>query len=400
MDQAETSGAPSEALNHSNSTATYVYRPVESARTIRLLELYQGAHNDPLRGNLFHLGLDDTSDEDSSPSWPNVWLDEETKHTATSYEALSYVWGPPSYTHSLSCVEGTIPITPSLDEALRRIRFENRHRIVWADGVCINQHDIQERGHQVKLMGVIYDRATKVLVWLGPDAGNRARESFDYFKGYHSHINDTGDRLVLDMVRYCQWFERLWVVQEVALSRSAVAMWGNEEMDFGPLAEAILDYDKRLPKHTLCAADNYAKRRSVALGTPIDILASARGLKCADDHDRVYALLGFSSLSPRYMRKMDMAIEPDYTLPLHDLYYEVAIRAIEGGAFSELLTQVDHGGVLARWPTGLPSWVPDWRKSIALPPRIDLGRVTPSINKATASLNITGYCFDVLLKGP
>ena len=36
------------------------------------------------------------------------------------------------------------------------------------DGVCIDQSSLQERNHQVCLMGEIYRRAYRVNVWLGP----------------------------------------------------------------------------------------------------------------------------------------------------------------------------------------------------------------------------------------
>lgn len=41
--------------------------------------------------------------------------------------------------------------------------------------VCINQADIEEKGHQVKQMGRIYSNATRVLIWLDPDLRESAR---------------------------------------------------------------------------------------------------------------------------------------------------------------------------------------------------------------------------------
>ncbi|KAH6699080.1 heterokaryon incompatibility protein-domain-containing protein [Leptodontidium sp. MPI-SDFR-AT-0119] len=41
---------------------------------------------------------------------------------------------------------------------------------LWADGICINQDDGVEKSHQVQQMALIYERATKVLAWLGPAA--------------------------------------------------------------------------------------------------------------------------------------------------------------------------------------------------------------------------------------
>jgi hypothetical protein len=38
---------------------------------------------------------------------------------------------------------------------------------IWADSICINQTDLLERNHQVRLMGLIYERAHTVFIWLG-----------------------------------------------------------------------------------------------------------------------------------------------------------------------------------------------------------------------------------------
>ena len=40
---------------------------------------------------------------------------------------------------------------------------------LWIDAICINQDDVFERNHQVRLMGDLYRSATSVLSWLGAD---------------------------------------------------------------------------------------------------------------------------------------------------------------------------------------------------------------------------------------
>jgi hypothetical protein len=39
--------------------------------------------------------------------------------------------------------------------------------VLWVDAICINQHNNQEKSHQVSMMGEIYKRDTQVLAWLG-----------------------------------------------------------------------------------------------------------------------------------------------------------------------------------------------------------------------------------------
>lgn len=50
---------------------------------------------------------------------------------------------------------------------LRRLNGPDSSRLLWIDALCINQDDLDERARQVKLMGDIYFRATRVTVWLG-----------------------------------------------------------------------------------------------------------------------------------------------------------------------------------------------------------------------------------------
>ena len=38
---------------------------------------------------------------------------------------------------------------------------------IWADAVCINQNDLDERSSQVNIMGDIFKAATKCQIWLG-----------------------------------------------------------------------------------------------------------------------------------------------------------------------------------------------------------------------------------------
>jgi hypothetical protein len=44
---------------------------------------------------------------------------------------------------------------------------ENTDRILWIDVICINQDNLQKRGHQVRQMNKIYEEAEQVIIWLG-----------------------------------------------------------------------------------------------------------------------------------------------------------------------------------------------------------------------------------------
>ena len=85
------------------------------------------------------------------------------------YEALSYTWGDASQRCDI-LVNGTgQSVTLSLQCALRHLRFQDSSRRIWVDSICIDQSNDTERQHQVQLMRHIYQGASRVVVWLGPE---------------------------------------------------------------------------------------------------------------------------------------------------------------------------------------------------------------------------------------
>lgn len=98
--------------------------------------------------------------------------------------ALSYAWGDPTMAQQIVVNDEKINVTTSLYSALRPIR--QRQQAVgkkvrlWADALCINQKDVEERREQVSMMGDIYSRGSAVIVWLG-DEGEYTKEAFAHF---------------------------------------------------------------------------------------------------------------------------------------------------------------------------------------------------------------------------
>jgi hypothetical protein len=137
----------------SHNSDNYKHTQLAHADSIRLLELLPGPRGSPLACNIF----------------------EARKHDNPEYEALSYAWGEPVFSHVVQEVSSgrEIRVTINLEQALQAIRYEHAARILWADAICINQSDLKEKGHQVALMGEIYRDANRVVVWLGgPQIGS------------------------------------------------------------------------------------------------------------------------------------------------------------------------------------------------------------------------------------
>ncbi|KAM5341260.1 hypothetical protein ACJ41O_015369 [Fusarium nematophilum] len=88
------------------------------------------------------------------------------------FHALSYVWGDPEQTDTVSVNGNSIQVTRNLADALRHapghLKPTGGSIRIWADAICINQRDDNEKKHQVPLMKDIYSLADIVICWLGP----------------------------------------------------------------------------------------------------------------------------------------------------------------------------------------------------------------------------------------
>ncbi|KAH6684082.1 heterokaryon incompatibility protein-domain-containing protein [Halenospora varia] len=141
-----------------------VYSPIKPYQT-RLLRLH--SDNDtpdaPLICDLYPADILHTKFEGLGVRAP---LGEDD-HIA-EYEALSYAWGSPEKTKSITCNGVGFLLTVNPFQALQSLRFSrNATRYLWVDAICINQDDYDEKGVQVRHILQIYQKATKVIAWLG-----------------------------------------------------------------------------------------------------------------------------------------------------------------------------------------------------------------------------------------
>ncbi|KAK0706211.1 heterokaryon incompatibility protein-domain-containing protein [Lasiosphaeria miniovina] len=203
------------------------YQPLPNGQHIRLLNLNSGKGSQPLSGKLWTYPLED----------------------APEFDAISYVWGERAQGSRL----GSIPLTENLASALRRVRLRDRSRLIWADQICINQADIEERSQQVTLMADIYRRSYRTLIVVGNAPRRKAKEVSSFVaeisytirhylrrsKGAWSGVpmllqssNVFHDPRWKAFADLCSrpWFGRLWVVQEAALSADACVLFGDVEI--------------------------------------------------------------------------------------------------------------------------------------------------------------------------
>ncbi|KAF8846470.1 HET-domain-containing protein [Acephala macrosclerotiorum] len=180
--------------------STFKHSPLPHGQYFRVLKLLPGTFEDPIQCEL-----------------PTYELDN-----APSYEPISYAWGDPTMSHEITVDNCTLFITKTLFQALRRFRQQAERRFLWTDGICINQSDDTEKGHQVGFMSNIYEHGSRTLIWLGENDEHEdcamtepgcAESSFAMIKEF----NRCRRHRCLKHLFNRPWFSRCWVLMEVAL---------------------------------------------------------------------------------------------------------------------------------------------------------------------------------------
>lgn len=140
---------------------------------------------DPKKSEIRVLNLSPSSDANESVhcSLSHVSLDERP-----TFEALSYVWGPPTPTNDIFINGAKFTVGPSLHAALKGLRQRNRPRTIWADAICINQNDDADKRYQVPLMGRLYTEATRTVIWFG-DSNEEIDALMVYLSSHNSSRN-------------------------------------------------------------------------------------------------------------------------------------------------------------------------------------------------------------------
>jgi hypothetical protein len=283
------------------------------------------------------------------------------------FRALSYTWGPPfseireespyNLLARIECNGRPISITRNLYDALRAFRDSGMEDCIWVDAICINQQDPEERAQQVCNMNHIYERAAEVIVWLGtPRPGLedlhwattdflRALKSAQPHNGVSVFDSDLRDPSIQSRFgipdafqRLCraaifctntQWFERVWVFQEVVLSSHTRVFCGRMELSWNGILELaqILHmsswYEEITQPLVALSPPGYQfmwltrvvhLHRLVIMKDAIrqakppqwnrhdpfswfnEVLQATRGAKCRDKVDCVYSILGVVNL--------------------------------------------------------------------------------------------------------
>ncbi|CAI4213716.1 unnamed protein product [Parascedosporium putredinis] len=257
----------------------------------------------------------------------------------------------------------------SLEKALKRLRAGfaagTREEYIWADAICIDQGNEEEKSHQIMLMRYIYSRAQTVYVDLGDIKGRSLN-----FGGVTMTWGGGGGMGQRDLLTEADskkhplyyktaylaltqpWFSRTWIIQEVTLAKRARFMFEGNVFERDDL-DAVLDR-RTLSEHPermqelLSSQDTLYQQQQ---NDSLKMVQLTRDFAATEAKDKIYGLM---ALMPEY----DQGAMGPYSQPLATLFRRFAALHVRYG---RAVSMLDSAGIQRRRiHEYLPSWVPDW----------------------------------------
>lgn len=263
------------------------------------------------------------------------------------YKALSYLWGVKAPPRAIQLDGKLFGVGDNLFCFLQHAQSHFSCQPLFIDAMCIDQTNIPERNCQVRMMGQIYQHADLVIAWLGEDVQEGLDDALPFVKEMSKktiyeleHLYDDHDqralqqswRPVYTLCRLKYW-QRAWIVQEILKAKSMILLYGEHQLNWhdlrvfleklqradpcpAPLQEVLLEdhiagfvRDKDFTQ----AAD---LKTSQSLPRSMrEVLLAYGYCSCGEQRDHVFALLSLG--------KDGQQLEPDYAMPLHELFMKV-----------------------------------------------------------------------------
>ncbi|RYP68488.1 hypothetical protein DL771_006640 [Monosporascus sp. 5C6A] len=277
-----------------------------------------------------------------------------TPNAAARFNALSYVWGNTHASQPVRINSQNLRVTENLGQALRGLRNafipEADDLPLWIDALCINQQDERERNQQVAIMGDIYRRAERVLIWLG-DGDIHSDWAFQRFRlpYFRQEVKQlaTSKKQSLNL----PW-------NRGGSAGDSARYWHDAFRDISqdPNAVAALDSDGGMPHGSKASAwDSLRRAIQVAGSLYFPFIAAAEFFKqsATEQRDYVYAFRGL--LHPAEQAHIPV----DYAQPALKIFHD-AMVVFWLSPLDDVQARIIKGFSFHRQSVpDIPSWVPD-----------------------------------------
>lgn len=286
--------------------------------------------------------------------------------------------------------------TLNCQEMLRYLRPRRDVRTIWVDAICINQRDLNERQTQVAKMGSVFESSVRTIVYLGPDIVLPASTSSPYPRRYYLQdldILSDSSRPIMRRLKPSQhitlttlfdrnYFQRLWIIQELLVSRDITFGIGDVEFTITrrvghpptPEAWPISSFeDGKVPWFKYITQGTVEDGGEDSLITAIDLASNS---KCADPRDMVFGVLG--------MIQHEGRINPSYSISFRHLV--IGYSAYYLTVKKDMRVIVHAAGLEAS--ANMPSWAPHaYRAGTKTPAIPRLG----GVDREILMLNSNGF---------
>jgi hypothetical protein len=332
-----------------------IYHQLTNTQT-RLVIVHPGTNDQPIRCSLKVIELSHAEEE--------------------HYRAVSYVWGNQENPVDVTVNDSTFKVGQNLHNALLHLRSTSKNRSFWIDAMAINQSDVLERNDQVQKMGTIYALAASVVIWLGQnsdidpnwDAGNVAGNMsvedfvswmrFDAPNEAEEPQTDTFLNALIALSELPYW-HRAWVLQEVAMAKRAVVMFGRAAVPYRDFIsfwkqekrDYIDMFGSMGPSYLLepgSARDENPNKLDLSVWEWINRM---QRMDCAEPRDKLYACRALFSAEIRDQ------IQADYSKSEMAVFAQAIPVLVEA---SGDLTVTTIGPKAAFASKDIPSWIPDY----------------------------------------
>ncbi|KAE9372711.1 HET-domain-containing protein, partial [Stipitochalara longipes BDJ] len=340
---------------------TYQYSLLPTTDSIRLLLLQPGQPGSDIHCSLIHATLPDLHDD-----------------IYQHYTALSYVWGDASKTRVVFVDHTPFQATINLAAALDDLRHSHHVLRLWADAICIDQSNILERNHQVGLMRDIYSLAQHTVIHLG-ETNEECDEVMN--AALQGRLNSGLRKLAVNQILSRPWFTRVWIYQELVLSKDPWVQCGRKRIRWDTLYATLCPEDLRSSDShgdSIDASDGIESIRSDAVsdergfiklfsdmhearkGNPetptlFSVMLSRRGFGAANPRDLVYGNLAVARLPSK--KNVPPCPVVDYERSIVEVFTEATRYMLRFDTQALMYAEVRSP---SRRLKGLPTWVPDW----------------------------------------